>query len=354
MMRFEHETPAQRVLFGTGRAREFLRRELRRMSAGSIMVIAPAREADRARALLEGRPVSGWCTDVAQHVPAASSVDAREQARSSHADTIVAIGGGSAVGLAKAVALRTSLPIIALPTTYAGSEATDVWGITQAGVKSTGTDPRVLPATVIYDADLSRDLPVEVAIPSGLNGLAHCIDALWATGANPINRLFALEGARAFARALPAIHADPTDLPGREQALYATYLAGVAFSSAGSGMHHKICHALGGRFDLPHALTHTVVLPHVLGFNEPCAQDAVAGLAAALGAPDATATGALLDLYRHLDAPTVLSGFGLGVQDVSTATADILPLVPESNPRPVDADALHHLLKGILTGQAPG
>lgn len=349
-MEFTHDTPAQRVLFGTGRAQEFLHAELRRLTASSVMVIAPDREVSRARRLLASHPVAVWCTDVAQHVPTGSVANVGAQAETAQVDTIVTIGGGSAVGLAKAVALESHAVIIALPTTYAGSEATDVWGFTAGGAKTTGTDPRVLPVSVIYDAELSRDLPAELSFSSGLNGLAHCIDALWAPGANPINRLFAFEGVRAFTRALPAIHTDPTSTEGRERALYATYLAGRAFSSAGSGLHHKICHVLGGRFNLPHARTHTVVLPHVLAFNEPYGRDAVAGLADALGSPGSSALAALLDLYRHLEAPTTLAGFGLTDADISQATADILPVVPESNPRPVDSAALRDLLRGALTG----
>ena len=162
-------------------------------------------------------------------------------------DLLVCVGGGSTTGLAKAIALDTHLPIIAIPTTYSGSEGTNVWGLTEAARKTTGVDNAVLPTTVIYDADLTMSLPVELSVASGLNGMAHCIDAMWGPHANPINQALAAEGISALAAGLPAIVQDSEDLAGREQLLYGAYLSAVAFTSAGSGLHHKICHA---RWDL--------------------------------------------------------------------------------------------------------
>jgi maleylacetate reductase len=181
--------------------------------------------------------------------------------------------------LAKAVALTTGIPIIAVPTTYAGSEATNIWGMTEGRTRSTGVDDRTLPATVIYDANLSKTLPVGLSVASGLNALAHCVDSLWAPRSDPINQALALEGARALNLALRGIVVDPSAIDSREQALYGCYLAAVAFSSAGSGLHHKICHVLGGTFELPHAPTHAAVLPHVLAFNAPAVPELARRLA---------------------------------------------------------------------------
>ena len=172
-------------------------------------------------------------------------------AKESEVDSIVCVGGGSTTGLAKAVALTTGLPIVAVPTTYAGSEATRVWGLTKAAVKTTGVDSRVLPRAIVYDASLTVSLPADLSVASGLNAMAHCVDSMWAPGSDPIDRALAEEGIRALAAGLPAVVADPRDLQGRERTLYGAYLAAVAFSSAGSGLHHKICHVLGGRSTFP-------------------------------------------------------------------------------------------------------
>jgi maleylacetate reductase len=169
-------------------------------------------------------------------------------------------------------------------------------------------DDRVLPVSVVYDAELTLSLPRELTIASGLNAVAHCVDGLWAPRADPINAAFAVEGIRAFAAALPAVHGDPHDLPGREQCLYGAYVAAVAFASAGSGLHHKICHALGGAFDLPHAQLHAIVLPHVLAFNADWAPGSAARIAEALGAQGRAPQDAVLGP----DRPAVPGGCAAG------------------------------------------
>jgi alcohol dehydrogenase class IV len=201
---------------------------------------------------------------------------------------------------------------------------------------------------VVYDASLTVDLPVPLSVSSGLNALAHAVDALWAPRADPINAALAGEGARALAAALPAVVDDPSGLAAREQVLHGTYLASVAFASAGSGLHHKICHVLGGRYDLPHAATHAVVLPHVLALNAPHAPEAERRLAAALEAP--TAVDGLDELYQRLDAPRSLRALGLREDQLADAAAAILPTVPPSNPAPVGAAVLEDLLRAAWRG----
>lgn len=349
---FEHETLGQRVLFGTGRAGGFLAQEVERRGAARTMVIATGRELERVAHVLDGLDAALVYDDVVQHVPVGNAERARQAAADAGIDLLVCIGGGSATGLAKAVALTSGLPIVAVPTTYAGSEATNVWGLTESGKKTTGVDPRVLPATVIYDPSLTLSLPQELSVASGLNALAHCVDSLWAPGADPINAALATEGARALARALPAIKADARDLSGREDALYGTYLAAVAFAGAGSGMHHKICHVLGGRFDLPHAQTHAVVLPYVLAFNAGAAPEAAERIAGALGGNAAVES--LNTLRAALDAPTALKDYGLAETDLEEAAELILPYIPESNPRTVTIENLTGLLRAAWAGDRPG
>lgn len=349
---FEHTTLGQRVLFGAGKAAEHLTAEVKRLTAQKIMVIASARERPETEKITASINVTLSHDDVAPHVPLHKVDTARNAAIRNGIDLLVSVGGGSATGLAKAIALTTGLPIIAVPTTYAGSEATNVWGLTEASHKTTGVDDRVLPVTVIYDAELSLSLPKDLSITSGLNALAHCIDSMWAPRTDPINQALATEGIRALNNGLPIISSNPNDLTGREQALYGAYLAAVAFASAGSGMHHKICHVLGGRWNLPHAQTHAVVLPHVLAFNAPAANDAAVRIAAALGTDNALE--GLNTLRDKLDGPTALKDLGLAEENLAEAVQLILPVIPASNPRPVTEENLAALLRAAYAGTAPG
>lgn len=345
---FEHRTLPQRIVFRTGGVGEALAEEAVRADATRIMLIASAREIAHARKVTADLPVAVVHTDVAAHVPLDRAAAATAIAREAAADLLIAFGGGSATGLAKFIARETGVPIVAVPTTYAGSEATNIWGQTEAGIKTTGADDRVLPRTVIYDAELTLDLPRELSVSSGMNALAHGIDAMWAPRTDPIARTLAEEGIRVLAASLHAIASDPHDLAAREQTLYGAYMSATAFAASGSGLHHKICHVLGGRFDLPHAQTHTCVLPHVLAANAPFAPEASERIARALGSVDAS--GGLDRLYDSVAAPRALSTFGYTAADVPESVELILPLVPPSNPRRVTASDLEHILFAALEG----
>ncbi|MGP9723918.1 maleylacetate reductase [Corynebacterium sp. AOP40-9SA-29] len=348
---FEHVTLGQRVLFGRGRARSNLAEEVSRLKARRIMVIVSERELQLAREVVGNIGVAVWHTSVVMHVPVETAEVARDAARAADVDLIVCVGGGSTTGLAKAVALTGGQPIIAVPTTYAGSEATNVWGLTEGKRKTTGVSDSVLPVTVIYDAHLTVSLPVEMSVASGLNGLAHCVDSLWAPRADPINAALATEGIRVLGEGLPMIVEDSESVAGRDRVLYGAYLSAVAFASAGSGLHHKICHVLGGTFNLPHAQTHAVVLPYVLAFNAPFAADAEARIAHALGAANASA--GLAQLRERIGAPKKLSDYGFCAADVPTAVDIIRGLVPVGNPRPVTENALTTLLHAAMDGRDP-
>ena len=370
-MKFEHITLGQRVLFGAGRAAEHVAREAARLGARNIMCITSEFERPFAETALSLADVALWHTDVVQHVPAETAERARTAASDAGIDLIVCVGGGSTTGLAKAVALTTGIPIVAVPTTYAGSEATNVWGLTENATKTTGVDDRVLPVAVVYDAELTLSLPVSLSVASGLNALAHCVDSLWAPRADPINQALAAEGIRALADGLPRIVADPSDLAGRETALYGAYLAAVSFASAGSGLHHKICHVLGGTFNLPHAETHATVLPYVLAFNGPAAPGAAARIAGALRAglasagpanapaqepgtePAEEALALLNSLRRTLGAPTALRDYGFTEADIPEAVERILKAVPPSNPAEATAENIGGLLRSALAGTEP-
>jgi maleylacetate reductase len=350
-VRFDHDTLPQRVRFASGAAADNLATEIKSLGVSRVMVIAAGAEREQAQQITAGLPVVYRHHEVVMHVPVEVAERARAQAARHQVDALVCVGGGSTTGLAKAVALTTGLPIVAVPTTYAGSEATNVWGLTRSGQKTTGLDDRVLPRTVIYDASLTLTLPVEMSVASGLNALAHCVDSMWAPRADPVNRALAAEAIRALRIGLPLVHDDPTGLEGREHALYGAYLSAVAFASAGSGLHHKICHVLGGMFDLPHAQTHAVVLPHVLAFNVPSAPEAGQRIAAAFGA--ATAGEGLRLLRTRLDAPRALRDYGMPEDGIPAAGRNVLAAAPAHNPTPITIDNLTELLRAAWEGADP-
>jgi alcohol dehydrogenase class IV len=290
-------------------------------------------------------------TSVRPHVPIQVAEAARALATSVRADAVLSVGGGSTTGTAKAIALTTGLPIIAVPTTYAGSEVTPVWGLTEEARKTTGVDHRVLPRTVIYDPELTVTLPADLSAASGLNALAHCVEAFWAPRRNPISSLAAEEGIRALAAGLPSVHATPGDLAARSDLLYGAYLAGSAFAVAGSGLHHKICHALGGAYNLPHAQTHAIVLPEVLAFNAPAAPDAARRIGRALrGGPDGDPVGALRALSARLGIPRGLRELGLEEDQIDVVAALVEPAVPTDNPRRADRAALREIIHAAWAG----
>ncbi|GAA2246880.1 maleylacetate reductase [Herbiconiux moechotypicola] len=347
-MRFDHRTLAQRVRFGTGGATAAVAAEVADRGARAVMLVAGPGEAEIAAQVAEGIELAVDWGEVTPHVPAGLAERARVAARGAGVDLVVSVGGGSTTGLAKAIALTEHIPIVAVPTTYAGSEATNVWGITTDSRKTTGVDDAVLPACVVYDAELTLSLPIDLTVASGLNALAHCVDSMWAPNSDPIDRALAEEGIRTTASALLELVGDGSDLAARERMLFGAYVSAVAFASAGSGLHHKICHVLGGAYDLPHAATHTVVLPHVLAFNAPAAPEAETRIARALGATGAVS--GLRALYERLPVAGSLAELGYDLAAVPESVELVLPLVPAGNPRAVDRDALTRILTAAWSG----
>jgi maleylacetate reductase len=351
MLDFDHTTLGQRVLFGAGRAADNTCIEVARRGAQSLMIIASSAEHPVVQQIRGELQPALVYTDIAPHVPSGNAEAARTAAREHHIDLMVSVGGGSTIGLAKAVALSTGIPIVAIPTTYAGSEATNVWGITENNRKTTGVDDVVLPTTVIYDPTLTATLPADLSVASGLNALAHSIDAMWAPRTDPINQALAIQAISDLAAGLRAIHTEPAAVAGHERTLMGAYLSAVAFASAGSGMHHKICHALGGAYSLPHAQTHAIVLPYVLAYNQNSAPAAATRIAAALGAP--SALGGLQALRTLLNAPRALRDIGFHESDIAEAAELTLPVIPPSNPRPVTRESLTTLLTAAWAGTRP-
>jgi maleylacetate reductase len=342
---------ASRVVFGEGTIAQ-LPAELDRLGATRALVLSTPEQAASVRRVAAslGSRAAGVYDKAAMHVPLEIAEDARRAARELGADCCVTVGGGSTTGLGKAIALVSSLPIIAVPTTYAGSEMTPIYGLTEGGTKKTGRDARVLPKIVIYDPALTLTLPPALSAASGMNAVAHCVEALYAHDANPIISLMAEEGIRALAAALPVIVNDVSNMEARSAALYGAWLAGVSLGSAGMALHHKLCHTLGGSFNLPHAETHAIVLPHAARYNRDAAPEAMARVARALGAQDAP-TG-LYDLEVKLGMKMRLSQIGMSEADLARA-ARIAVESPYPNPRPVDYAGVLALLRDAFEGRRP-
>ncbi|WP_232786689.1 maleylacetate reductase [Mycolicibacterium aurum] len=349
-IRFDHQTHRQRVIFGTGCVVDNTAKAIEQLDVRASLLIASDSASEVADAIAMETPVARRIDGVVQHVPTQRADAARREAVASSADSIICVGGGSATGLAKAVALVTGLPIVAIPTTFSGSEATDMWGMTVEGRKHTGADLAVLPRTVIYDAALLAGLPVSVAISSVFNAIAHAVDGLWAPRADPINRALAAESLRVLIPAITEMAEQPNSREPRESALYGAYLAAVAFASSGSGMHHKICHVLGGAFLLPHAELHTVMLPYVTAFNAHAAPSAAQLISETLHTTSAAA--GLKSLAATTGAPLTLAEIGFPKDKIVEASGRCLEVIPPSNPRPVDLEAVSSLLQAAYEGDA--
>jgi maleylacetate reductase len=343
---FVHQSLPMRVVFGAGTSGR-LGEEVDRLGLGRVLVLCTPEQEALARRIADGlgSRAAGVYPHARMHVPIEVATRAREAAAELGADGCVAAGGGSTIGLGKAIALEHGLPVIAVPTTYAGSEMTPIWGLTEQGRKRTGRDPAVLPRSVVYDPELTLTLPVPLSVTSGFNAVAHAVEGLYAPDASPIISLMAREGAQALLDALPGVAAAPTDLPARTRAQYGAWLCGAVLGATTMSLHHKLCHVLGGTFDLPHAEVHTVVLPHVAAFNA-VASPALTSL---LG-PDPG--GSLWDLATKLGAPRSLAELGMPESGIAEVVRQAVAS-PYANPRPVTEDDLARLIEAAHRGERP-
>jgi alcohol dehydrogenase class IV len=351
---FEYTSHPSRVVFGPGRVAE-IADEVDRLDIQRLFLLADGQAkdlADETAGRLGSRVAARW-HEVIQHVPVELAERARDAVTAAGADGVACLGGGSSTGLAKAIALTHRLPIVAVPTTYAGSEMTTIYGLTGGRHKQTGTSPDVLPRTVIYDPRLTVGLPANVTGASAFNALAHSVESLYASGHNPVTSALALEAVRAISRSLPAVMAEPADVDGRGDLLYGAYLSGIALGTTSAGLHHKLCHVLGGTFNLVHADAHAAVLPHAVAFNAPALPEEMARLAEALGAPGGDPAGALWDLAAASGVTMTLADLGLTTADLPEAARRAAKEIA-SNPVAVDADALLRILRGAFAGTRPG
>ena len=342
----------QRVLFGVG-SRNTVADEVRRLGCSRALILSTPPQSssalDLAAALNDMS--AGVFSRAAMHTPVEVTEDALRHVQEINADCIVAIGGGSTTGLGKAIAYRTDLPQIVVPTTYAGSEATPILGQTEDGVKTTLTDRKVLPEVILYDPELVATLPVGMTVTSALNAMAHAAEALYARDKSEDSSQLAIDGLTSFVKSLPKVMLDPEDLAAREETQRGAWACGAVLGRVGMALHHKLCHTLGGSFELPHAETHAIILPHAIHYNA----QAVPGLLAPVtDLLDGSSPGmALWQFAKSMGAPLALRDLGLQAQDLDRV-AEIATRNPYWNPREVTTDGIRALLEKAWTGETPG
>jgi maleylacetate reductase len=348
---FTYTANPARVVFGTGTV-DVAGDEVERLGASRVLLLSspPLEVAAQAVRSALGPLLVAEFDGAAMHTPVEVTEQALRVLHDHEADCLVAVGGGSTTGLAKALAVRTDLPQVILPTTYAGSEVTPVLGETADGRKTTRSSPAILPETVIYDVDFTLGLPVDISVCSAFNAMAHAVEGLYSPQANPVTDGMALDAIGRTAAALPRIVAVPGDIDARTSLLQAAWLAGMVLGTVGMGLHHKLCHTLGGARDLPHAQTHTVVLPHAMAYNAPAVPDIMARIATALGAADAPA--GIFDLIVRTGGPTSLRQLGMSEDDIASLARQAAA-TPYPNPRQLSADGIEELLRSAWRGARP-
>lgn len=339
-----------RVIFGHGTLSK-VPEEVARLGHTRALVLSTPHQAAEAQALADtlGAASAGIFAGAVMHTPVEVTAQAVAAYKASGATCVVALGGGSTVGLAKAIALRTGADQVVIPTTYAGSEMTDILGETESGVKTTRRDPAIRPETAIYDVDLTLSLPVSLTVTSAFNAIAHAMEALYAPDRNPVVEAMARDALPAFRDALPVVVANPQDRDARAQVLYAAWCCSTALGYVSMALHHKLAHTLGGSFNTPHAETHTVLLPYTTAFNAVAAGRELAPIADTFGGP---AGQALWDFGTRTGAPQRLADLGMTESDLDRA-ADLATRAPYPNPRPFTRDDIRNLLQAAWDGRRP-
>ena len=351
MQSFTYRSAPSHVVFGSGTLAQ-LPEVIRQVGGKRVLLLSKPRRAAQVEALGSalGSLKFAYFHDATLHTPVHVTERAMQLVSAESIDVVVALGGGSTIGLGKAITLRSGIPQIAVPTTYSGSEMTPILGETQNGRKTTQRSAKVMPRAVIYDVELTLGLPIGLSGTSGINAIAHAAEGLYAQESNPVMQLIAEEGIRSLAASLPQIAKDPYGREARSQALYGAWLCGMVLGNVGMALHHKLCHSVGGRFDLPHAETHAIILPHVIGYNAPAIPDAMLRLGRALNTGDPA--GALFDLARSVGAPAALKALGMPRDGVNEATDDAMENA-YWNPRLLDRTAIADLLTRAWSGERP-
>lgn len=325
---------------------------LQKINATSVLILCTPEQISTAETVrdLIGDAAASIYTKATMHTPVGVTDDAVQVARELGVDGIVSVGGGSTVGLGKAISIRTGLPHLCIPTTYAGSEMTPILGETEDGRKTTRRDPKILPTAVLYNVDLFSTLPVDLTIYSGINAIAHAVEALYANNRNPVIELLACEGTKALCEGLPVLQTNAQDSEARQKTVYGAWLCGMCLGNVDMALHHKLCHTLGGSFNLPHAQTHVILLPHALAYNAPAAPQAMAKLASVLPESDGDAVRGINALYRRLGIQLGLKDFGMPEKGVDEA-CDIALSNPYKNPRPLEHGGIRELIRRAWAGE---
>jgi maleylacetate reductase len=339
-----------RVVFGHGTLAQ-VPDEVARLGHARALVLSTPHQESEAQALARqlGDKAVGVFAGATMHTPVEITDQAVAAFRAASADCVVSLGGGSTTGLGKAIAMRTGADQIVVPTTYAGSEMTDILGETSGGAKTTRRDPAIRPEVVVYDVDLTLTLPVGLTVTSALNAIAHAMEGFYAPDRHPVTEALSREAMVAFRDALPVLVQDPQNNQARARALYAAWGCSLTLGHVTMALHHKLAHVLGGSFGLPHAETHAVLLPHTTAYNEP----AVAGLLRPIAETFGGSAGAgLWTFAKSVGAPLRLVDLGLREADLDRA-ATLATANPYANPRPVSRDGIRHLLQQAYDGECP-
>ncbi|MBO0334029.1 maleylacetate reductase [Sneathiella sp. CAU 1612] len=351
MNNFNYKALPWNIVFGVG-SLQHLPSKLDDLGYNCALVLSTSQQADQGRMiseLLDNR-AAGLFSEAAMHVPMETVYKAEAEAKKVNADCTVSIGGGSTTGLSKALALRMGLPNIVIPTSYAGSEMTDIWGMTENGRKVTGRDDHVVPTLTIYDPELTLSMPAAFTGASGLNALAQAVVNVASADANPIVMMMALEAVRALSKGLQKLNNNPNDIEARSAALYGACLAGGSLGTGATSLHHRLCHTFGGTFNTPHAETHTILLPHCVAYNSAATKDGTRRLAEALDVENAGL--GIFELAKTLGVVTALKDIGITESDLDRAAA-IATEVPVKNPEPVSTKRVRKLLENAFYGLPP-
>ena len=340
-----------RVIFGHGTLAQ-VPDEVARLGHSRALVLSTPQQEAQAQALANalGDRAAGVFAGATMHTPVEVTETAIAAYAATGADCVVSLGGGSTTGLGKAIALRTGADQVVVPTTYAGSEMTDILGETAGGEKTTRRDPAIRPEVVVYDVDLTLTLPLGLTVTSALNAIAHAMEGFYAPDRNPVTEALSRDAMVAFRDALPALALDPQDHEARAKALYAAWGCSLTLGQVSMALHHKLAHVLGGSFGLPHAETHAVLLPHTTAYNEPAVGDLLRPIADTFG--QGSAGRGLWHFAKAAGAPLRLADLGLTEADLDRAT-EIATRNPYANPRPVTRDGIRQLLQQAFDGQCP-
>ena len=348
---FEFKALPWNIVFGRNALRR-LPQALSQFGFRKALVLSTPGQREQAQqvAVLIGDHCAGIFSEAKMHVPVATYQQALAEVQRSGADCSVTVGGGSTTGLGKILALKAKLPFIAVPTTYAGSEMTNIWGLTDRGTKRTGRDIKVVPLLTLYDPELTLALPAGITGSSGMNAMAHAVVTVMAEKRNPVISALAEQAIRALASSLPVLVKAGNNLEARTQALYGACLAGAALGAGTTGIHHRLCHILGGTYHTPHADTHAILLPHTIAYNSRAVPEGAGRVAAAMNCESAAQ--GMYELLMGICSRTSLSDIGITENDINDI-AGLATQTPCQNPEPVTTERINVLLKNACHGIRP-